>query len=221
MRGRFLRYSILYTRYRGIIGFVLILKFDFCANVLKKLRDNNITMLQFIMTRIYNWFLLTKDKFFFLLFVDDGALMFISRSETILETKIILRDMSKLSFVMHTDKRNKASKTEAVPFPSRTKTQSRIHIQETNMIQDLTLPLIGNVKILKLFWKLILVIDKYYVKSKENLNSIIGGDGFIFFVIYFKYLGLWISYNLNGSFDVSSRIKKANQAMGALNCFGN
>ena len=77
--------------------------------------------------------------------------MFISRSETILETKIILRDMSKLSFVMHTDKRNKASKTEAVPFPSRTKTQSRIHIQETNMIQDLTLPLIGNVKILKLF----------------------------------------------------------------------
>ena len=221
MRGRFLRYSILYTRYRGIIGFVLISKFDFCANVLKKLRDNNITMLQFIMTRIYNWFLLTKDKLFFLLFVDDGALMFISRSETILETKIILRDMSKLSFVMHTDKRNKASKTEAVPFPSRTKTQSRIHIQETNMIQDLTLPLIGNVKILKLFWKLILVIDKYYVKSKENLNSIIGGDGFIFFVIYFKYLGLWISYNLNGSFDVSSRIKKANQAMGALNCFGN
>lgn len=32
----------------------------------------------------------------------------------------------------------------------------------------------------------------------------------------FKYLGSWIPYNLNDSFDVSSRIESPSEAMGVL-----
>ena len=35
----------------------------------------------------------------------------------------------------------------------------------------------------------------------------------------FRYLGSWISYNLNDICDIDSRIKKYNQLMGALKYF--
>ena len=42
--------------------------------------------------------------------------------------------------------------------------------------------------------------------------------GFITFTRVFKYLGSMISYELDDYSDISLRIKKANQAMGALKC---
>ena len=64
---------------------------------------------------------LTKDEIFLLLYVDDGALPFVSREDTILGTNIAFETMARLGLNMHVGTKNKASKTEAVYFPSRTK----------------------------------------------------------------------------------------------------
>ena len=54
-----------------------------------------------------------KDKFF-TKDVDDGALPFLSRSDTLLGSEITLREMSRLGLTMHVGKGEKVSKTEAV-----------------------------------------------------------------------------------------------------------
>ena len=43
--------------------------------------------------------------------------------------------------------------------------------------------------------------------------------GFIWFTREFTYLGSVISYDLDDFSDISLRIKKANQAIGVLDCF--
>ena len=42
---------------------------------------------------------------------------------------------------------------------------------------------------------------------------------FISFTLNLRYLGSWISYDLNDIYYIDTRIKKANQAMGALKFF--
>ena len=44
----------------------------------------------------------------------------------------------------------------------------------------------------------------------------IGKNCFIIFTKEFKYLGFWISYDLNDICDINPRIKEDNQTMGAL-----
>ena len=53
--------------------------------------------------------------------MDDGALPFVSRGDTILGTNISFETMARLGLNMHIGTKKKASKTEAVYFPSRTK----------------------------------------------------------------------------------------------------
>ena len=55
-----------------------------------------------------------------------------------------------------------------------------------------------------------MIIDKYYISAKETQNFTIDGNAFFSFTINFKYLGSWISYDFNDSFDVYSKIKKGN-----------
>ena len=63
------------------------------------------------------------------------------------------------------------------------------------------------------------VIDKQYGIAPETKTFIISGNRYISFTMIFKYLGLLISYDLDDTYDISARIKKANQAMGALKLF--
>ena len=63
------------------------------------------------------------------------------------------------------------------------------------------------------------VLDKAYNNSSETNNIIVNDEFFVSFTENFKYLGSWISYDLHDTFDVESRISKANQAMGALKFF--
>ena len=53
--------------------------------------------------------------------MDNGALSFVSREDTILGTKTSFETMSRLGLNMHVGTKDKAPKTEAVYFPSRTK----------------------------------------------------------------------------------------------------
>ena len=67
---------------------------------------------------------LTLDKFFVLLYVDDGALMFSSRNEAILGSNIIFEQIARMGLKMHVGTVSKASKTESFYFPSRSKVTS-------------------------------------------------------------------------------------------------
>ena len=63
----------------------------------------------------------TKDEAFLLLYVDDGASLFNSRNDDIVGTNIIFNQMKRMGLNMHVGSGKKASKTEAVFFPSRSK----------------------------------------------------------------------------------------------------
>ena len=62
------------------------------------------------------------------------------------------------------------------------------------------------------------IIDKYYDKYEQTKN-IVNKCGFITFTKYFKYVGSWISYDLDDRCDIESRTKKVNQATGTLKLF--
>jgi len=57
------------------------------------------------------------------------------------------------------------------------------------------------------------------LRKSMSIKDIKDDFGFITFTRVFKYLGSMISYDLYAYSDISLRIKKANQAMGALKLF--
>ena len=62
---------------------------------------------------------LTKDELFLFLCVDDGALIFTNRSDSILGSNIAFTQMERMGMNMHVRNGENKSKTEAVFFPSR------------------------------------------------------------------------------------------------------
>ena len=99
----------------------------------KKLRETNIAKIQFchdtnayynggqVLRQKYKKKYITKDEAFLLLYVDDGASLFNSRNDAIIGTNIIFNQMKRMGLNMHVGSGKKASKTEAVFFPSRSK----------------------------------------------------------------------------------------------------
>ena len=57
------------------------------------------------------------------------------------------------------------------------------------------------------------LIDKQYAIAPETKTFIISGNQYISFTLIFKYLGSWISYDLDD-------VKRENQVMGALKWIG-
>ena len=55
------------------------------------------------------------------MYVDDGALPFVSREDTILGTNIAFETMERLGLNINISTKDKVSKTEVVYLPSRTK----------------------------------------------------------------------------------------------------
>ena len=63
-----------------------------------------------------------------------------------------------------------------------------------------------------------IILNRCYDKSKYT-EDIIGDFGLISFTKELTYLGFIVSYNLDDYADITSRIKKASQAMGAITSF--
>ena len=110
------------------------------------------------------------------------VLSFLSISDALLGSEIILREMSRLELTMHVGKGGKSHKTKAVSSPSRTKMQSWIDELEKQFISDINLPL-GNIKKkYKTPLKNIKVItNKFYIKAKETQQLILKYLSFISF----------------------------------------
>ena len=135
----------------------------------------------------------TKDELFLFLYVDDGALPFLSRLDALLGSEITLREMSRLGLNIHLGKGEKSSKTEAVFSPSRTKMQSWIDEHDKNLISDINLPIDNTKKKYKTPLKNMKVItDRSYRKAEETRQLILNDLSFISFTRNFKYLGSWI-----------------------------
>ena len=212
---------------------LFIIVMQFLAELLEtKWRQHNIYMPSFLhdTNKFYNKGqlishnnkrrFLTKDELFLFLYVDDGASIFSTRRETILGTEICFEQMKRLGLNMHTGDGKKPSKTEAVFFPSRSKIQSWIKNHENNLISsynpsflDLSVKKKAPLKSRKF------LIDRQYAIASETKSFIISRNRHITFTLNFKYLGSWISYDLDDTYDINSRIKRANQAMGALKFF--
>ena len=64
-----------------------------------------------------------------------------------------------------------------------------------------------------------LIIERQYNIAPETKSFVICKNRFISFTKFFKYLGSYISFDLDDIYDINSRIKKANQIMGALKFF--
>ena len=58
-------------------------------------------------------------------------------------------------------------------------------------------------------------MDKAHNKP-EGKKNIAYVKFFVSFTTDFKYLGLWISYDLHDNFDINKRLMQANQAMSSL-----
>ena len=66
--------------------------------------------------------------------MDDGALLFVSREDTILGTNIAFETVARLDLNIHVGTKNRAPKTEAVYFPSRTKIISWLKEHDENLL---------------------------------------------------------------------------------------
>ena len=58
--------------------------------------------------------------------------------------------------------------------------------------------------------------DKEYYEAND-INSITVSDGFVKFTKHFRYLGIFVSYNLCNDYNVDRRLASASSSMGALN----
>ena len=85
---------------------------------------------------------LTKNELFLLLYVDDGAIMFTNRQDTILRSRIAFLQMKRIVLNMHIAIDDKQSKTEAVFFPSRETIQIWIEEYQKSSLPPSNLPII-------------------------------------------------------------------------------
>ena len=129
--------------------------------------------------------------------------------------------MKRLGLNMHTGDGKKPSKTEAVFFPSRSKIQSWIKNHERTSISQYNSSFLDLTKKKKKapLKTMKLIIERQYNIAPETKSFVICKNRFISFTKYFKYLGSYISFDLDDIYDINSRIKKANQIMGALKFF--
>ena len=164
---------------------------------------------------------LTKDELFLFLYVDDGASIFSSGKEAILGIEVCYIQMKRLGLNIHTGNGKKPSKTEAVFFPSRSKIQSWIENHERSLISQYNSSFLDLIKKKEKnpLKSMKSIIERQYSIAPETKTFVICKNRFISFTNFFKYLGPYISFDLDDIYDINSRIKKASQIMGALKFF--
>ena len=114
------------------------------------------------------------------------------------------------------EREKKKSKTEAMFFPSRVTMQ--IWIENNKKLDFILQSYQSQILMLQknlLLKKMKIILNRCYDKSIYT-EDIIGDFGFISFTKEFTYLGYIVSYDLDDYADITSRIRKASQAIVAL-----
>ena len=132
----------------------------------------------------------------------------------------MFNQMKRMGLNMHVGSGNKASKTEAIFFPSRSKISEWLRKEKKKIIfpseeqSEIKHPSIKERE--NPYHVTKKALNKAYNNAYETNDIIVNDYLFVSFTHIFKYLGPWIYYDLYDTFSVESRISKANQAMRAL-----
>jgi hypothetical protein len=187
----------------------------------------------------------TIFKILQILYIDDGVFFFNSRSDLIKGVNLINKVFKNFGLEMHIGQNGKASKTECIFFPppgffkqevlastieppllknvsSGAPTTTDVspgapsNVEVSNSI-TIKKPAKRKKKKKKLYRQSArdLREDFLYDIHAETQRATVD-DGYVAFTKHFCYLGSFVSYNLKDDFDISTRIKKANQNMGML-----
>ena len=145
-------------------------------------------------------------------YVDDGAMLFESRGDTVRASPIVCRIMAKWGLTAHVGYDGKQSKTELMFFPS-TVTIARWR-KEDLVLNDGRVDECCSVEVKK---KRIVDLKAKYSEAPET-NDIIVDErgGTLSFTNEFLYLGSNIDFLIDDTTDVRNRISKASKSMGAL-----
>ena len=126
--------------------------------------------------------------------------MFSSRKDAILGSNVIFEQMARMGLKIHVGTGSKASKTEAVYFPSRSKITSWLlnhdFLQISSYHETFSLVEVGKKEKRILGERLKKIVDGCYEKSVETDDIIVQSVNFVSFTTVFKYLCSWIEYNL-------------------------
>ena len=106
--------------------------------------------------------------------------------------------------------KNKASKTETVYFPSRTKIISWLKNHDENLPpspEDSTIMVDPSKKVKKRTLKQQKhIINRCYIKADETKKYIVNKNGYVSFCLKFLCVGSWMSYDLNDEHEIKVRI---------------
>ena len=141
-------------------------------------------------------------ELFCMLYVDDGAFVFEIRRDLEKGLLLIFTHFAKFGLKMHIGRGPKPSKTECVFFspPGFFKPLSHSSPAVDIDSSQVTIPAKkDNEK------KYIQREDKAYDKSNET-NIITFSDVFVTFTKNFRYLGIFVSYNIHDDYDVDRRL---------------
>ena len=147
----------------------------------------------------------TKDELFSLLYVDDGVLIFINRSDAILRSKIAFMQMKRMGLNMHVGIGDKQSKTKDIFFPTRDNIQNWRKDYIKDSLPSTTIP----------------IIDP---DAPKNKNLLLKKKKTTINKCYDKYISTKditddFGIELDDYSDNSLIFKKDNQAIGALKLF--
>ena len=149
--------------------------------------------------------------------------MFSSRKNAILGSNVIFKQIAEMGVKIYVGTGSKASKTEAVYFPSCSKITSWLlnheSLKNSSYHETFSLVEVGKKEKIISGETLKKIVDGCYEKAVETDDIIVQSINCVSFTKVFKYLGSWIEYNLCDEYDILQRIKKGNQSMGALNFF--
>ena len=123
------------------------------------------------------------------MYVGDSTLPFVSREDTILGTKISFETMARLGVNIHIGTKDKASKTGAVYFPSRTKIIIWLKEHDEKLLpspEDSTIMSDPSKKGRKRTLKQQKhVIDRCYVKADETKKYMVNKNEYVSFCLFF------------------------------------
>jgi len=146
-------------------------------------------------------------------YVDDGAMLFESRSDTELASPIVCKIMAKWGLTAHVGYDGKQSKTELMYFPS-TVTIARWR-KESLVLEDDSGNLFSNS--VEVITKKVVDLRIKYSEAPETRDITVDErGGTLSFTMEFLYLGSNIDFLIDDTTDVKNRISKASKSMGAL-----
>ena len=153
-----------------------------------------------------------------MLYVDDGAFVFISRRDIEVGSYLVYKQFNRFGLQMHIGTPSKDSKTKCVYFPPSGHFKPSALPPSTPPTDPSQLPVTPKPKQESKEQKRKRHDNLYYAAPETALINI-GEHSHVTFTKHFKYLGRYCTISLKDDYDIAERLSQASSEMGALNSF--